>query len=91
MMASQDVEEGFKFGLADLGRSGTGAEEKGLAPVTPSPGFDLESYIANYTGRTRAYRLKYIALRCPTLQQDAFRYGNILPLGVAEPEHRVLH
>jgi hypothetical protein len=26
-------------------------EDRNMAGVTPSPGFDLESYISNYTGR----------------------------------------
>eukprot|EP00735_Rhodelphis_limneticus_P008932 TRINITY_DN2398_c0_g1::TRINITY_DN2398_c0_g1_i1::g.20633::m.20633 TRINITY_DN2398_c0_g1::TRINITY_DN2398_c0_g1_i1::g.20633 ORF type:complete len:482 (-),score=118.26,sp/P45432/CSN1_ARATH/54.00/9e-147,RPN7/PF10602.4/3.8e-54,RPN7/PF10602.4/3.9e+03,PCI/PF01399.22/2.7e-15,Crust_neurohorm/PF01147.12/1.3,Crust_neurohorm/PF01147.12/1.3e+03,Crust_neurohorm/PF01147.12/1.4e+02 TRINITY_DN2398_c0_g1_i1:136-1518(-) len=36
---------------------------------------DLESYISNYTGHTKLYRLKYIAEHCPSLsvRQDAFR------------------
>jgi hypothetical protein len=71
---SQDVEEGLRSGIADLGRPGGLTEEKELPPVVPSPGFDLETYISNYTGRTRAYRLKHIAQHCPTLQQDALRW-----------------
>mmetsp|Transcript_31400 Transcript_31400/g.79014 ORF Transcript_31400/g.79014 Transcript_31400/m.79014 type:complete len:480 (-) Transcript_31400:255-1694(-) len=73
-VAAMDVEEGVKFGLAELSKSVPGGStEENLPPVTPSPGFDLESYISNYTGRTRAYRLKHIALWCPTLQEEALR------------------
>ncbi len=69
------MDDGLKFGLAELGRSVPGgSSEEAILPVAPSPGFDLENYISNYTGRTRAYRLKHIAQRCPSLQQDALRY-----------------
>jgi len=48
-------------------------DDKAITEVTPSPNFELESYISNYSGRTKALRLKFIAERCPTLQLDAFR------------------
>jgi len=38
-----------------------------------APKFDLESYIANYTGYTRLARLGYIAKLCPPLSLEALR------------------
>jgi hypothetical protein len=64
----QELDEG-----AGGAGAGTGAGEQ-IVEVTPSPGFDLETYISNYTGRTRANRLRFIALRVPSLQNDAFRF-----------------
>jgi hypothetical protein len=49
-----------------------------ILEVNPSPNFDLETYISNYTGRTRAARLKFIAIRAPSLQNDAFRFSLVL-------------
>eukprot|EP00285_Hemiselmis_virescens_P002783 CAMPEP_0173414750 /NCGR_PEP_ID=MMETSP1356-20130122/84490_1 /TAXON_ID=77927 ORGANISM="Hemiselmis virescens, Strain PCC157" /NCGR_SAMPLE_ID=MMETSP1356 /ASSEMBLY_ACC=CAM_ASM_000847 /LENGTH=480 /DNA_ID=CAMNT_0014376953 /DNA_START=96 /DNA_END=1538 /DNA_ORIENTATION=- len=71
--AAMEVEDGFKFGLSELSKSVPGGADENLPPVTPSQGFDMESYISNYAGRTRAYRLKHIALRCPALQEEALR------------------
>ena len=62
----------------DDGAGGAGAIGEQIVEVTPSPGFDLETYISNYTGRTRATRLKFIAVRVPSLQKDAFRLQLIL-------------
>ena len=64
----------------DEGAGGAGAANgEQIVEVTPSPGFDLETYISNYTGRTRANRLKFIALRVPSLQNDAFKCDPSLP------------
>ncbi len=66
----QELDEG-----AGGAGAGAGAGEQ-IVEVTPSPGFDLETYISNYTGRTRANRLRFIALRVPSLQNDAFRFDH---------------
>ncbi len=65
----QELDEG-----AGGAGAGAGAGGEQIVEVTPSPGFDLETYISNYTGRTRANRLRFIALRVPSLQTDAFRF-----------------
>ncbi len=44
-----------------------------IVEVVPSPSFDLETYVSSYAGRARTTRLKFIALRVPSLQNDAFR------------------
>jgi len=51
----------------------TTPENRIITEVTPSPSFDLESYISNYSGRTKALRLKFIAERVPALQLEAMR------------------
>jgi len=43
-----------------------------LTPIDP-PKFDLESYIANYTGYTRIDRLHHIGAHSPYLASDAYR------------------
>jgi COP9 signalosome complex subunit 1 len=43
-----------------------------LTPIDP-PKFDLESYIANYTGYTRIDRLHHIGAHSPYLAADAYR------------------
>jgi len=72
---AMDVDDGVRFGssLAELGKSVPGSGDDSLGPVIPSQGFDLEGYISNYAGRTRASRLRNIVVRCPSLQQDAAR------------------
>ncbi|KAL1745165.1 26S proteasome subunit RPN7-domain-containing protein [Schizophyllum fasciatum] len=42
-------------------------------PVDDGHPFDLESYIANYTGRAAIFRLTHIITHCPALAPDAFR------------------
>ena len=41
--------------------------------VTENPRLDLESYIANYKGKTRVYRLLHIGSISAPLQADALR------------------
>lgn len=48
------------------------------APVEPvlattdAPGFDLESYIARYSGYTKLARLQLVAKHCPRLEAQAY-------------------
>mmetsp|Transcript_53926 Transcript_53926/g.128175 ORF Transcript_53926/g.128175 Transcript_53926/m.128175 type:complete len:466 (-) Transcript_53926:74-1471(-) len=66
-MATMDLDDGLIL------------ETHGVTPpapveeVTPSPNFDLETYVSSYTGSTKATRLRFIAERVPALQQDALR------------------
>ncbi|KNG47462.1 cop9 signalosome subunit 1 [Stemphylium lycopersici] len=46
---------------------------KGEIVVKDPPKFDLESYIANYTGYTRIHRLHHIGAHSPYLAVDAYR------------------
>ncbi|KAF1838557.1 PCI-domain-containing protein [Decorospora gaudefroyi] len=46
---------------------------KGLLIVKDPPKFDLESYIANYSGYTRIDRLHHIGAHSPYLAVDAYR------------------
>ncbi|KAF2501278.1 PCI-domain-containing protein [Lophium mytilinum] len=48
-------------------------KEKNLLIVKDPPKFDLESYIANYEGRTRLKRLEHIAMYSSYLAVDALR------------------
>lgn len=45
-------------------------EEK---PQYPKPNYDLETYLSNYKGHGRIYRLKFIGEHCKELSVDAFR------------------
>lgn len=40
--------------------------------TTDAPGFDLESYIARYSGPTKLARLQLVAKHCPRLEAQAF-------------------
>ncbi|CAM9604341.1 unnamed protein product [Chrysoparadoxa australica] len=62
------------------GEAGAGPVQQWMSPpkeevvtVEPPPGFDLESYIGRYSGRTRVLRLLFIAKRCPALAPAALR------------------
>ncbi|KAI5371592.1 COP9 signalosome complex subunit 1 [Alternaria alternata] len=48
-------------------------KSKGEIVVKDPPKFDLESYIANYTGYTRIDRLHHIGAHSPYLAADAYR------------------
>lgn len=48
-------------------------KSKGETIVTDVPKFDLDSYIANYTGFTRIDRLQHIGSHSPYLAVDAYR------------------
>ncbi|KAF7439841.1 hypothetical protein PC9H_000178 [Pleurotus ostreatus] len=43
-----------------------------IVPVDDAHPFDLESYIANYTGRTVIDRLTHIIVSCPSIAPEAF-------------------
>jgi len=47
------------------------AQHLPLKEATPSSSFDLETYAAYYTGRTKLDRLKFIAQRAPSLRAEA--------------------
>ena len=42
---------------------------------TAQPNWDLDQYILNYSGHGQIHRLLFIALKCPALQADAFKYA----------------
>jgi COP9 signalosome complex subunit 1 len=48
------------------------AEEKKIV-VVPSKDFDLPRYASRYEGQTKIARLRFIAERCPTLQNEAYK------------------
>jgi len=39
------------------------------------PNWDLDQYISNYSGHGQIHRLRFIALKCPTLQIEALKYA----------------
>ncbi|EAU83783.2 G protein pathway suppressor 1 [Coprinopsis cinerea okayama7 len=44
-----------------------------IAPVDDAHPFDLEGYIANYTGRTAIERLIHIVVTCPSIAPEAYQ------------------
>ncbi|RDB17140.1 COP9 signalosome complex subunit 1, partial [Hypsizygus marmoreus] len=55
------------------GSSQTQPSRRIIATVDEAHPFDLESYIANYTGRTAIDRLIHILQTCPSIAPDAFQ------------------